>query len=150
LTDHPHPPNSTPFRLRVLFADTDAMGVVYHGRYFPWFEAGRGEYLRARGYSYREMEAGGVALAVVETHCRFRSAARYDDPLLLYTWLSEFGRVRVRFQYALYNEEDNRLLVEAETLHAFIDLSGRPLLITRHPEVWTRLQALRNPHPSVE
>ena len=86
-----HPPTATPYRVRVLFADTDAMGVVYHGRFFPWFEAGRGEYLRARGYTYREMEAAGVGLAVLEVQCRFRAAARYDDLLLLYTWLAEFS-----------------------------------------------------------
>jgi acyl-CoA thioester hydrolase len=145
MSNPPHPPNATPHRLRVLFADTDAMSVAYHGRYWPWFEAGRGAYLRARGYTYREMEAGGVALIVLETQCRYRAAARYDDPLLLYTWVSEFGRVRLRFQYALYHEETNRLLAEAETVHAFVDLHGRPLRITHYPHVWERLQQLMAP-----
>lgn len=143
-----HPPTATPYRVRVLFADTDAMGVVYHGRFFPWFEAGRGEYLRARGYTYREMEAAGVGLAVLEVQCRFRAAARYDDLLLLYTWLAEFSRTRVRFQYALYQEADQRLLAEAETLHTFIDTTGRPLRITHYPAVWTRLQTIIDPQPN--
>jgi len=137
-----HPSNATPYTVRVLFADTDAMGVIYHGRYWPWFEAGRGEYLRIRGYSYREMETAGVALAVIETHCRFRAPARYDDVLLLYTWLAEFTRTRIRFQYVLYLEAQQRLLAEAETLHTFIDPHGRPLRITHYPDVWNKLQQL--------
>lgn len=142
MSDQPLPPDATPLHVRVLYADTDAMGIVYHGRYFPWFEAGRGEYMRTRGYTYREMEEAGVVVAIIETHCRFHVAARYDDPIVVYTWLSEFDRVRMRFQYVIHHAENGKLLAEAETVHAFIDLEGRAIRITHYPEVWARLQTL--------
>ena len=143
-----HPADATPIRFRVLYADTDAQGVVYHGRFVPWLEAGRTEYLRARGYTYREMEASGVGMSVIELQIRFRAPARYDDPIVVYAWISEFSRVRVRFGYAVYHEPEARLLLEAETVHAFIDREGRLLRINRHPEVLARLQALAGTLPA--
>ena len=143
------PPDATPIRFRVRYAETDAMGIVHHSRYFPWFEMGRTEYMRARGFTYRELEALGVQLAVVEANCRYRFPARYDDPVLLWTWMEEFSRVRVRFAYAAcLDAEPPRLLVEGFTLHAFIDATGRPLRITHHPEAWARLQGLAGTPPT--
>jgi acyl-CoA thioester hydrolase len=141
------PPDATAIRFRVRYAETDAMGIVHHSRYFPWFEMGRTEYLRSRGFTYREMESLGVQLAVIEAQCRYKYPARYDDPIVLYSWLTEFSRVRIRFAYAAYHETDARLLVEGATMHAFIDTTGRPIRITHHPEVWTRLQTLGPPQP---
>jgi acyl-CoA thioester hydrolase len=137
-------------RFRVRYAETDAMGIVHHSRYFPWFEMGRTEYMRERGFTYRELEALGVNLAVVEAQCRYRYPARYDDPIALYTWLGEFSRVRVRFTYADYHVTDARLLVEGATVHAFNDATGRPIRITHHPEVWNRLQAIAASPPAGE
>ena len=136
------PPGASVTRFRVRYVETDAMKIVHHSRYFPWFEMGRTEYMRERGFTYRELEALGVSLAVVEAQCRYRYPAQYDDPIVLYTWLGEFSRVRVRFTYAAYHATEARLLVEGATLHAFIDATGRPLRITHHPEIWSRLQAI--------
>src|SRR5690349_14279354 len=136
------PPDAISLAFRVRYAETDAMGIVHHSRYFPWFEMGRTEYMRARGFTYRALEEMGISLAVIEAQCRYRSPARYDDPVLLYSWLSEFSRVRVHFGYAAYHETEGRVLVEASTIHTFVDAAGRPLRITHHPEAWARLQAL--------
>ncbi len=148
-TPLPPPPNpqALAIRFRVRYAETDAMSIVHHSRYFPWFEMGRTEYLRVHGFTYREMESLGVQLAVIEAQCRYRYPARYDDPILLYSWLSEFSRVRIQFQYQAYHETEGRLLVEATTTHAFIDPAGRPLRITHHPDIWARLQNIAMPVP---
>jgi acyl-CoA thioester hydrolase len=143
----PSNPQSVPIHFRVRYAETDAMGIVHHSRYFPWFEMGRTEYMRAHGFTYRELEALGVQLAVIEAQCRYRAPARYDDPIRLDTWLGEFSRVRVQFHYAAYHETEGRLLVEASTTHAFIDPAGRPVRITHHPDIWARLQAIAAPLP---
>lgn len=136
------PADAVAIRFRVLYADTDGMGIVYHGRYYPMLEAGRDEYLRARGYSYRELEADGVGLAVIDTQARFRAPARYDDPVLLYTWLRELERVRVRFAFRVTHETSGQVLVAADTIYAFVNRAGAPIRITHHPAVWTRLQAV--------
>ena len=145
MTDLTGPPGAVPVRFRVRYAETDAMGIVHHSRYLPWFEMGRTEFMRAHGYTYRELEARGVMLAVIEVHVRYRAPAGYDDPILLQAWLAEFGRVKVRFGYRVYNEDTGRLLVEGETLHAFIGRSGAPIRVaSQFPDVWARLQQVRD------
>jgi acyl-CoA thioester hydrolase len=134
------PADATPLRLRVLYSDLDGMAIVYHGRYFPWFENGRDEYLRARGYPYRELEASGVRLAVIEARARYRAPARYDDPILVYTWLRAADRVRLQFAYRVLHEVTNQVLVEAEVEYAFVGTANTPLRITHLPAVWDRLQ----------
>src|SRR5215212_9309885 len=137
------PPGAVPIRFRARYAETDAMGIVHHSRYIPWLEMGRTEFIRAHGYTYRELEEAGVLLAVVELHARYRAPARYDDPILVTTRLAEFGRVKLRFAYQVYNEANGQLLIEAETVHAYIGRDGRPIRITsQFPAIWARLQAV--------
>jgi acyl-CoA thioester hydrolase len=129
-------------RFRVRYAETDAMGVVHHSRYLPWLEMGRTEYIRQRGYTYRELEQQGVMMAVIEVQMRYKAPAVYDDPIRLETRLVEFGRVKLRFAYQVYHDETGRLLAEGETLHAFIGRNGAPLRVaTQFPAIWERLQA---------
>jgi acyl-CoA thioester hydrolase len=135
-------PDASEIHFRVRYAETDAMGVVHHSRYLPWLEMGRTEFLRSRDYSYRQLEQAGVLLAVIEVHTRYRAPAVYDDAIRLRTRLAEFGRVKLRFAYEVYNEDTGRLLAEAETVHAFIGRNGQPLRVaTQFPEIWERLQA---------
>ncbi len=86
-------------RVRVRYAETDQMGVVYYANYLVWFEVGRTDLLRLAGWSYREMEADGFALPVVEAHCDYRQSARYDDELEIVTTGAIVSPVRVRFDY---------------------------------------------------
>ena len=115
------------FVFRVRYADTDQMGMAYYGNYLRWFEVGRAEMLRARGMSYREVEAAGIRLPVVEARCRYVRPARYDDLLVIATRLARLGRATVRFEYEVRREGEDDLLAEGMTEHCFLDAAGRPV-----------------------
>ena len=117
-------------QVRVRYAETDAMGVVHHAAYFVWFELGRTEYMRAIGLPYREVEARGVRLVVIEATARFRAPARYDDMVVVRTALSAVSKATVTFQYEA-RRSDGALLVEGHTVHAATDQAGR---VRRMPE----------------
>jgi acyl-CoA thioester hydrolase len=111
--------------LRVRYAETDQMGIVYYANYFVWFEVGRTDLLRRSGWSYREMEQDGVSLPVIESHCAYRQPARYDDELEVRTTGSVVSPVRVRFDYEVVRPADSALLVTGFTVHATLDRTGR-------------------------
>jgi acyl-CoA thioester hydrolase len=113
-------------RVRVRYAETDKMGVVYYANYLVWFEVGRTDLLRREGWSYREMESNGFALPVVEAHCAYRQSARYDDELDIRTSGLMLSPVRVRFDYAVVRANDGIVLAEGHTVHASLDPAGRP------------------------
>ena len=112
--------------VRVRYAETDRMGVVYYANYLIWFEVGRTEWLRATGWSYREMETGGVSLPVIEAHCEYRQPARYDDEIEIVTRATLLTPVRVRFDYDVVRAVDEVVLAEGYTIHASLDGDGRP------------------------
>jgi len=112
--------------VRVRYAETDRMGVVYYSNYLVWFEVGRTEWLRETGWSYREMETDGVALPVIEAHCEYRQSARYDDDLEILTRASLLTPVRIRFDYDIVRVRDQALAALGYTVHATLDASGRP------------------------
>jgi len=109
----------------VRYAETDMMGVVYHGNYLPWFEIGRTTLLKEQGLSYRELEADGYWLPVLEVTANFRRPARYDDVLTIVTTLREKPTLRIRLEYEVFKED--LLLATGQTSHAFIDRNGRPV-----------------------
>ncbi len=119
------------WEVRVRYGDTDQMGVVYYANYLRWFEVARTEMLRAHGMSYREVEAAGVRLPVVEATCRYLSPARYDDRISIETSLAALGRASLAFEYRVVRAEDGRLLATGSTAHCFLDAEGRP---ARPPE----------------
>ena len=94
--------------LRVRYAETDQMSVVYHSNYLIWFEVGRVELLRQLGFSYLEMEQDGLNLPVVEVRCRYKHPARYDDELTVRTWIAQMRTSLLRFQYELVRKSDGR------------------------------------------
>src|SRR5688572_8323711 len=104
--------------VRVRYAETDKMGVVYHANYFVWFEMGRCELLRAIGRSYREMETSGVGLPVIEAHCEYKSPARYDDELAVMTTLKLLSPARVEFEYEISRPIDTTVNAIGRTVHA--------------------------------
>ena len=112
--------------VRVRYAETDTMGVVYYANYFVWFEVGRCDLLRAVGSTYRELEARGVLLPVIEAHCEFRDPARYDDELEIATRGALLSPVRVEFRYEVVRRTDRTLLATGRTVHAAVDDLGRP------------------------
>jgi len=109
-------------RLRVRYAETDQMGVVYHSNHFIWFEVGRVELLRQMGFSYRDMESeDNRFIAVVEATCRYRAPARYDEEVLVRTQLKSARDSMVHFGYELVRLSDGALLAEGETTHIVTD-----------------------------
>jgi acyl-CoA thioester hydrolase len=113
--------------LRVRYAETDKMGVVYYANYFVWFEVGRTDLLREAGWSYREMEADGVALPVIEAHCEYRQSARYDDELEIRTKGTLLSPIRLAFDYEVLRRGDPAPIATGRTVHASLDRDGRPV-----------------------
>ena len=111
--------------VRVLYVDTDQMGVVNNVHYLRWFEIGRAEWIRKRGRAYRDLEADGLLLPVVEAHVRYRSPARYDDLVVICAGPRESTAATITFGYMLYHKEEGRLLAEGWTRHAAADRTGR-------------------------
>jgi acyl-CoA thioester hydrolase len=108
--------------LRVRYAETDQMGVVYYANYFVWFEIGRTDFLRHLGYDYATMEREeGCLLPVVEVTCRYKAPARYDDELMLETRLLHLRTSVVKFGYRLLRADTKLLLAEGETIHVTVD-----------------------------
>ncbi len=113
-------------RLRVRYSETDKMGVVYHANFLIWFEIGRTEFCRARGFSYRDMEENADAfLVVAESYCRYKAPARYDDELIVRTHITEQRRRSLRFGYEIMRVADGVIIAEGETGHVITDSSGR-------------------------
>jgi len=109
----------------VRYAETDMMGVVYHGSYLPWLEIGRTQLLKEHGIPYRVLEAEGFFLPVVEVSLRYLRPAKYDDDVVITTVLKEKPSVRIRMEYELHRGEE--LIATATSLHVFIDRSGKPV-----------------------
>jgi acyl-CoA thioester hydrolase len=123
--------------LRVRYAETDKMGVVYHANYLIWFEIGRTEFCRARGFSYRDMEENDNAfLVVAESYCRYKAPARYDDELVVRTHITELRRRSLRFGYEVVRLTDGQIIAEGETGHVVTDVNGR---VRSFPEGYNRL-----------
>lgn len=111
--------------IRVRYAETDQMGVVYYGNYFTWFEVGRIELCRQLGFEYKRMEAEDDSYIVVaEATCRYKRPARFDDVLTIRTRVTETQRRTIRFGYELFN--DGELIATGETVHVVCDRTGRP------------------------
>lgn len=124
-------------RLRVIYGDTDQMGVVYHANYFRYFEFSRIEFFRAHGHSYRDLERDGILLPVVEAQAFYKAPARYDDLLLIRATLSKVRRVSLTFQYEIVREEEpSRILTTGHTVHACVGRDGKP---TRLPDLLVQL-----------
>lgn len=122
--------------LSVRYAETDMMGVVYHGSYLPWLEIGRTALLKEHGLPYRDLESAGFFLPVLEVGLRYLRPARYDDQIVVTTTLREKPSLRIRMDYELHRSDE--LLATAFTTHAFIDRNGRPV---RPPAAFTEVMS---------
>ncbi len=123
----------TTMELRVRFVETDQMGVVHHSAYVPWLEAGRVEWLRDRGLSYREMEDAGLSLAVAQVAVEYRAACYFDDLLCVTSTLTAVRSRSVNFAYRITRPADGTLVATGETRHVPTDRSGKAV---RLPERW--------------
>jgi acyl-CoA thioester hydrolase len=114
----------------VRYAETDMMGVVYHANYLPWFEVGRTTLFKELGVPYRQLEAEGFRLPVLEISAKYLRPARYDDTLEIVTILRDKPLLRLRLEYEVRRGDE--LLATGASVHAFIDLQGRPV----RPPAW--------------
>jgi acyl-CoA thioester hydrolase len=133
-------------RVRVRYAETDQMGVVYHANYFVWFEVGRVELMRALGVEYRKMEReDDCHIVVADVGCRYHHPARYDEELRVRTRIAESRNRLVKFSYELFRDTDDTLLATGHTTHIICGSNGRPKTL---PEKYRRiLVALDVPNP---
>jgi acyl-CoA thioester hydrolase len=118
-------------RYRVIYGDTDQMGIVYYANYLRWFERGRSEFLRQIGLPYTAIEQQGFNFPVIEVTCRYIQPARYDEVIKIETTLAEIGRARLGFSYRIARESDDALLAEGSTSHACVSRSGRPVRLPK-------------------
>jgi len=122
--------HETSFRVR--YAETDQMGVVYYANYLIWMELGRVEYCRAAGIRYKDLEVEeGVRLAVVDAHCRYVYPARYDEEIIVKTWLGDTNRRMIEFHYEMRESQSARKLATGETAHIFLGPDLKPVKLPR-------------------
>jgi acyl-CoA thioester hydrolase len=112
--------------VRVRYAETDKMGVVYYANYLVWFEIGRTDWLRDTGWTYSAMENEGLALPVIEAHCEYKAGARYDDEIEIRTRARLVSPVRIAFDYDAVRLGDGQTVATGYTVHATVNDSGRP------------------------
>ncbi|MDD5757993.1 MAG: acyl-CoA thioesterase [Desulfobulbaceae bacterium] len=130
---------------RVLYGDTDSGGVVYYANYLRYFEHGRTELMRDRCCTYRDLEDQGFIMPVVESYLRYKASAAYDDLLNIRTALVELKSVSCKFNYTIFRESDQKLLVKGFTVHAVVNRAGR---LVKFPEdVYRRLQNIITQQP---
>jgi acyl-CoA thioester hydrolase len=111
--------------IRVRYAETDQMGVAYYANYLVWFEVGRSEFCRMKGFRYADLEALGYKLVVSDVHCRYRNSARYDETVIVRTRLKELNKRMVTFRYQVLRQGQEEVIAEGETRHICVDSNGK-------------------------
>jgi acyl-CoA thioester hydrolase len=130
--------------VRVRYAETDQMGVVYYGNYFTWFEIGRVEFCRQVGFEYKRMEIEDDSFIVVaEASCRYKRPARFDDLLTVRTRVTGSQRRTIRFAYEIFRQAPDELIATGETVHVVCDREGRPKSL---PEKYRKYFPLADPN----
>jgi len=124
--------NKGEYQVRVIYADTDAMGIVYYANYLKWFEIGRNELMRDMGIAYGDLEQSGYSMPVIELGCEYLYPARYDDLLVIETVVTTLRRASIRFDYVIYSEEKDRILAEGFTRHPFMNSKGKIMRVPQH------------------
>jgi acyl-CoA thioester hydrolase len=131
--------------VRVRYAETDQMGIAYYANYLVWFEVGRAEFCRRRGFVYRDFEKENEAhLAVAEAQCRYHNSAHYDDILIIRTRIQEFRKRTIRFDYEIHRREDEALIATGWTLHVILDKKGK---MKSFPPHYAHFFSSKSKHP---
>jgi len=121
--------NRTPVKIRAIYADTDAMGIVYHTNYIRWFEVGRTELFRDMGIVYTEVEAAGFNLPLTQVYCHYLLPTHYDDLIFVETEIAYLRRASMKFTYLIWDEKREKLLTDGYTIHACTDRAGKIIRI---------------------
>lgn len=114
------------FEIRVRYAETDQMGVAYYANYLVWFEVGRAEFCRKKGFIYADLEKLGYRLAVTDAKCHYRNSARYDDLVIVRTRLKELNKRMISFGYQILRKDQEEWIAEGETRHICLDSTNKP------------------------
>jgi acyl-CoA thioester hydrolase len=132
--------------VRVRYAETDQMGVVYHANYLVWFEMGRVELMRALGVEYKKMEIDDdCRIVVADAHCRYQKSARYDEVVRIRTHIAESRNRIVKFGYEVFRDADGELLATGDTTHVICNANGRPKLLPQKYRVLLAAMGVPNP-----
>ena len=130
-------------KIKVRYAETDKMGIVYHSNYLIYFEIGRTEFINKCGMSYSQMEEIGIMIPLLESNCRYIQGAKYEDELIVRTWIEELGAAKVKFNYSIVREVDQKEITKGSTLHVFVDNNFKILnLKKKFPEIMINLESL--------
>ena len=108
-------------RIKVRYAETDAMAIVHHANYYIYFEVAREDLIKEFGISYKEIEESGLMMPLIETQCRYMDAAKYDDDLIVEASIDEITSIKVKIKYLVRREADNKILAKGSTLQTFVD-----------------------------
>lgn len=126
--------------IRTRYAETDQMGIVYHANYFVWFEIGRTEFFRQLNMNYKELEEENILLPVIDVGCKYIQSAKYDDEIVIKTRITKLKGVKLVFSYEIIRKNDNVLLAEGYTKHAFVTKELKPVNFKKKmPHVWEAL-----------
>jgi acyl-CoA thioester hydrolase len=132
-------------KLKVRYVETDQMGIVHHSNYYAWFELGRGEFITKLGMNYRQMEESGILMPIMETYCKYYEGAKYEDDLIIKTYIDEVTPVKVIFNYDVIREKDEKLLAKGRTTQTFINNSFRIINLKKtHHDLWEKMQNLKD------
>lgn len=128
-------------RIKVRYAETDAMKVVHHANYYIYFESAREDFIEQFGIRYKDMEDMGVMMPLVETQCKYIDAAKYGDNLIIETEYDEITPIKVGLKYTVKRESDNKLIATGKTLQTFVDSTTFRIINLKkaHPEMWKKL-----------
>lgn len=128
-------------QLTVRYAETDQMGIVHHSNYPIWYEAGRTDFIKGLGMTYSQVEEQGVLLPLLELHCKYIKAARYEDEIIVETWVSRLTTVKIEFSYRVYRKQDGVLLNTGSTVHGMVTKELRPIHMKKEkPELYAMLE----------
>jgi len=131
-------------KLVTRYVETDQMGIIYHSNYFVYFEVGRTDLLKNYDMKYKDMEEQDIMLPVIDVNCKYKVSAKYADELIIKTKIEKLSPARITFNYQIVREEDQVLLAEGFTEHAFVSKSsGKPMNLKKvHAEIYEKMQEL--------
>ncbi|WP_017212914.1 acyl-CoA thioesterase [Clostridium beijerinckii] len=130
-------------KIVVRYAETDKMGIVHHSNYFIWFEAGRTDFIKGSNISYSEMEENGILIPLAGSNCKYIIGAKYEDELIIKTWVKQLTPVKVEFNYSVIRENDQKEIAKGSTLHVFVNNDFKIINLKKvNKEIFNKLESL--------
>lgn len=131
--------------IKVRYAETDKMGIVYHSNYYIYFEVAREDFIKAAGIEYKDMEDMGIMMPLVETRCKYHEGAKYADELIVETSLKEISPIKVILKYDVIRKNDNKIIAEGETTQTFVDKNTFKIvnLKKKYTDIWHKISVIK-------